>query len=73
MSKKSRSCISILFITLISSPGLFCQANPGDAWLVAPGKVNYNNRFTVELHINSGAQAVAAYGVTLTYDSFFSR
>ncbi|MBN2534784.1 MAG: hypothetical protein JXB88_18025 [Spirochaetales bacterium] len=52
--------------TATSDPGKV----PGDVWVFPENQtVSKGGKFTTEIHVNSGEQKVASYGITITYQA----
>jgi len=59
--------ITLLLIFIIIP--IFAQDNPGDVWLVpAQTTVLGGAEFETEIHVNTGSQLLAAYGIDIEYD-----
>ena len=61
------SLVTALFLLLAGT--LWAQENTGDVWLVAPLVVKAGDSFYVEVHLNTGDQALTAYGIVISYNT----
>jgi hypothetical protein len=70
--KEQRIIVIVFLLTLIFTLNMFSQpevTEAGDVWFV-PEQITVQNgdNFRTEIHINTGTQRLAAYGINVAYD-----
>ena len=62
--------ILISFLIFMAAAAI-SQENPGDVWINTPKDIKKGDHFIVSVHVNTGNQSLAAFGIDFTIDGRF--